>query len=217
MKSILLAIVATIAALIAPSCARFGNDLYFYNEDPALSLLFLVNGGADPGTPPSAIYLFNAGQPTGALGGRSGADTLCASAVATAGLPITPVKVKAFLSVSASDQARDLLPSAWWSVAIPIMDPTGTNTVAGSWNDLLDGSINMTMGAAGIIPSGYWMWSGSESDGTFTAGGNSCNGWTSATSGVFGWAGASNSAGVNWIALGSQGCSASCYLLCLAY
>jgi hypothetical protein len=218
MKKILVALMlANIAAYIA---ACDSNPLYFHTDDSPLSLLY--PGIDNPGTPPAAIYMYRTtAQHDGALGGRTGADTLCVNELAITSLPITPTTVHAFLSVSASDEIRDLLPSAYWSLPIPIMDGTGTNTIANSWDDLWDGSINMPLhsnaGGAGVLLYGYPWWSGSNADGTYNTDNDNCTNWTVASSGFFSKQGSPNANDATWINLSNQGCSASCYVLCVAY
>lgn len=220
MKKIFFIVSLVAAVAFFSTCDR--NEIYFYSDNPVESALLFeffnnIAKSGNSGTPPSRIYIYNAGQYDGALGGRAGADALCA-----AGAPIGTTTHHAFLSVSATDQVRNLLPAAFRSLPIPVMDSSGANIISNGWNGLWDGSINITLQSASILPGGSQWWSGSYSNGTFRPtsadSSNSCGYWTQNTG--LGQIGASiyDATPVGaWIDIGTQGCTASCYVLCMAY
>lgn len=226
MKKIIAILLLLGASIIFITCDR--NDLYDNAKNDTLSLLAslynLNNGGGTttipPTTPPTVIYLYSAGtRPNGNLGGRAGANATCI----TAGPPVGTTTVQAFLSVSASDQIRDLVPSIYQT--LPVVDAGGAMTIANTWNDLwtIPAGLNMSLADAGVLGPGAEWWSGSNLDGTFNA--NNCNstgGWTSGSSIVTGWAGNSNAptliANSLWINFGTLQCDSwTTNLLCVAY
>ncbi len=214
MKKISFAIILFISAVYVTACDR--NDLYLFKDDPAQALMFLINSkNNNPSPPPATIYMYNAGEHAGALGGRNGADALCA-----AGAPPGTTIYHAFLSVTASDQVRYLLPYPWRNLSIPIYG-AGANVIANSWADLWDGSIVMALQDALVLPGGSQWWSGSRSDGSFdtasTPSLRSCSSWSTSASGtgVIGLSIYGNDPA--WVSAANQGCSASCYVICIAY
>ncbi len=152
-------------------------------------------------TPDSMTLFATSSAVTGGFGGRTQADSLCETGKTTLGLTCT--KVRAFLSVTSSDEIRDM-PSVY---AVPtdrkiVYQSTGA-VLAQDWASLLDGNIENAV-------SVDW-WSGSNSSGaaTFT-----CVGWTDALdSGQYGLAGSTSD---TWIA-NPDGCGSSRKLLCLCF
>ncbi|MEM9692651.1 MAG: hypothetical protein AAGA56_08910, partial [Myxococcota bacterium] len=130
----------------------------------------------------SVVTLFATGVSNGSLGGRSGADQRCSDAKPAT---LDATEVHALISVSAADEIRDL-PSTQTTLPqdLRIVGPTGL-TVADNWADLVDGDIDQSLGAAGVV-SGVAIrwWSGSDLLGQVATNGNgresTCSGWTSA-------------------------------------
>lgn len=192
------------------TCER--HSLYSPSEDSPVSLLGIDfnNGSVTTPAAPTAIYIYSAGQQlSGDLGGRAGADTICVTANPTAG-----TTVHAFLSVDASDQIIDLVPPLY-RTGISVVDGGGANIISTDWTSLWDGSIDMTLGAAGVIGPGLEWWNGSNMDGTASS--NNCTGWTVSTS-ITGDMGNSNFTNSSWITWGNLPCSSGLnYLLYVAY
>ena len=206
MKRIVSAIAFLIMALSFVTCER--NELYDNSGDDLFALLGLEAGS---GSGPTAIYIYSAGQYDGNLGGRAGADALC-QAVATPPFPVTTVR--AFISVSSIDTIAAVVPSVYHG--LPVYDHSGTNSISASWSDLWDGTIDMTLGAAGVLPAGLEWWNGSNTDGTLNL--ENCVGWTTTAAGNTGMRGNTNFVDANWINWTASSCDwAGNYLLCVAY
>lgn len=164
-----------------------------------------------PPPPPPVIYVYSAGQYAGNLGGRSGADATCVSA----GPPAGTTTVHAFLSVTASDKIDDLVPPPYRN-GIPVVDAGGANIISTDWNSLWDGSIDITLAAAGVFAAGLEWWNGSNQDGTLNS--NNCLNWSSGSSIEFGMIGNSNFTAVQWINFAASPCNTNInFLLCVAY
>ena len=155
---------------------------------------------------PKPIIMYNAGTHDGNLGGRSGANALCAASMPAGGY----TNSLAFITVSSSDRIADIVVPT----NLPIESISGYQ-IASNWSDLLDGSIDRTLSSAGILPSSSAWWSGStSSDGTGTT--DTCNNWTA--TGAWASAGSSLFTDQNWIFGGYNLCNnTSFYLLCIAY
>jgi hypothetical protein len=95
------------------------------------------DAGQDSGPDP-AVYLFASPGQVGAIGGRSGADGRCTAAAPALSLPIA--HTAAFISVTDSDEIRDMPSLYSVPTSLPILGPTGVR-IADDWADLLDGSI----------------------------------------------------------------------------
>ena len=114
--------------------------------------------------------MYNAGQHDGNLGGRAGADALCASAK-PAGLHAGYTNFKAFISIAPGDAIVNLP----FPASLPVQGPTGT-VIATNRADLLDGFIPVTLEAAGIMPAiGDIFWSGSDNNGNYNNDGGTIN------------------------------------------
>ncbi len=147
----------------------------------------------------------------GAIGGRAGADTLCQSA---SNKPAGYSNYRAFISVSATDEIRDM-PANYGVPTSYAVRSTSNTLIANNWTDLLDGSINTYLSAAGVYVNGpYDWWSGSLQDGSLD-GIYHCASWTNPSApGRWGRFDYSNS---YWISAGVSGCSAPSNLLCIAF
>lgn len=161
------------------------------------------------------VYMFSGGGKAGAMGGRAGADGLCSAAVTSYSFPYTGTA--AFISVSADDEIRDM--PALYSVPIdrPIVGPTGIR-IADSWADLLDGTIQVRLGLAGLdLPNGaYGYYTGSTTAGAVTS--KTCTSWTAAYTMFDGTYGTDYAADKGWISMAEATCgSANYHVLCLGY
>ena len=176
-------------------------------------------GGGEGGVGPVAlghVIVFDAGPHNGLnFGGRVGLDQHCATAKANKSIP--GVFTHALISVSASDEIRDMPALYDVPTNLVLLGPTGKH-VADNWADLLDGSIDQSLTDAGVSSADFWI-SGSNTDGSVRS---TCNGWTTSefsqqVTGTYGYPASSNSL---WITItdGDVYCSASQYnVICLAY
>lgn len=169
-------------------------------------------GGA-PDLGPTTLYLFDGGGKAGALGGRTGADAMCQTAAAShSALGLS--SVRAFLSVSASDEIRDMPVSYGFPTGVPIHGPTGVK-LADDWADLLDGSVDATLAAAQALATDYF-YTGSSSDGALDV--HNCSGWTDSGTLFDGHYGSSYFTDAGWIATGDATCGLTQYhVLCLGW
>jgi hypothetical protein len=159
------------------------------------------------------IRLYSAGEHDGNLGGRIGADALCAAAAS--GWAVGK-SIRAFISIDAADEIRDMPTNYSINTAYPIKNLTGANTIANNWTDLLDQSIDMTLGAAGVMTASVFWISLSNADGSLHAD-NCSNATSNGGTGMF--SGLTIRTDATWMANGSGSCSdaVNFSLLCLAF
>ncbi len=164
-----------------------------------------------PTPAPRGIVLYSAGVQVAELGGRNGADSICQQ---VSNKPAGYGAYRAFISVNANDEIRDMPTNYGVPTNVPITSPNGT-TIANNWADLLDGNIQKSLSAAGVIPAESTWWSGSSSDGSVT---NTCQEWMVVTSSAFGDYGCADATDASWINCETQSCDVeNAHLLCIAY
>ena len=173
-----------------------------------------------------AIYMFSAGLYAGdlqsaatssakvaavAVSMRDTIDGLCDTAK-TSSYPALPcLNVRAFISISDSDDIAGMPANFSVPSGRRIISPGGMQIVE-SWASLLDGTIDVSLADAGVSTD-HW-WSGSLSDGTFDAD-NNCGGWTSLSE--KGQSGLYNKTDSKWIEGNTPNCDASRYVLCVCW
>jgi hypothetical protein len=219
------AALATVNASLTTLAVNVSNiDLTTYARLADLANVNAVKLGGVPAALflRSRIVLFAEGDTrNGNLGGRAGADTLCqASKARPGGL----VQVRAFLTVSATDQLANYEANYRVPSSLPIESASGT-VLASNFSRLLVGSINVNLAAAGVLPTvvDAW-WSGSKPDGTVrrTFGGGAeatCAGWQDGSSANAGGTGAPHVSDDLWITFGFDNCDINndARLLCIAF
>ncbi|HEY3494861.1 MAG TPA: hypothetical protein VGK73_09255 [Polyangiaceae bacterium] len=182
-----------------------------------------AGGEAGSGTPLAPIIVFDGGTANGGIEytGRGGLDAVCAAAKGTLG--ISGGTPHALISVSESDAIADFPSLYGLPTDRPFEGPSGA-VIADDFADLLDGSIDRSLEAAGVVVSepGFWF-TGSNSDGTASE--NNCSGWTSTdfSSTIranYGYTGSTDSDGTWW--LGSDVATATCsagqyHVLCITW
>ena len=154
---------------------------------------------------------------------REGADAVCIDTKPT-GLDCS--NIRAFISISDTDEIRDIPTNYDLKTSIPITNEEGysaTNTaLADDWDDLLDGTVDNSLNDLGIIvgntkaPAEQW-WSGSNLDGSLNS--NHCSTWTDDLPAVpTGMTGFNSSTNSYWITYtpGLQ-CSDLINLLCVCW
>lgn len=164
------------------------------------------------------IVLYDAGGDAydGDLGGRAGADAICA---ASANRPMGAeyTNFRAFISISDSDEIRDMPTRYGVPIDVPIVGGDGTTQLAPNWAGLLDGNIDTTLelaGSRGGVSEAWW--SGSQSNGSLDT--DNCSGWTSASAGLPGQIGDDESMDDRWlIGWGTYNCDEVRSIKCLAY
>jgi hypothetical protein len=160
------------------------------------------------------IVLYQANNSVGVLGyqlgGRSGADNRCNSASSR---PTGYARYRAFLSVSASDEIRDMPANYGVPTTAPVISDASA-LLAHNWYDLLDGTIINTLTTAGVYAYGGPLdwWSGSISTGALSS---SCAGWMNGS--LTATYGRVDQTGATWINSSTAPCTATSNLLCIAY
>jgi hypothetical protein len=153
----------------------------------------------------------------GNLGGRAGADALCA---ASAAKPTGFAQYRAFISVSTSDSIANMPTNYGLPATAPVVGNwNSVNSIFSTgWTNMLGTSgLAMTMQLAnGVTNMGYWT--GSNADGTFDSARN-CSGWTNGTISFDATAGTHNDANSpGWITgTGPITCDTLYNLLCVAF
>ncbi|MGH7436637.1 MAG: hypothetical protein ACRENE_13265 [Polyangiaceae bacterium] len=190
-------------------------------EDVAVDVA--VDAPHEAGGPP--IRLFDGNSPGGALGGRSGIDTLCANAAQTEAGPRF-ANVHGFITVNVTDEIKDMPANYGVPTDRPIESSTGA-VVASDWSHLLGGSIDIALTSADVILSGNFWYSGSNPDGSIATtpvdGGGvhpfTCSGWTDGATLFDGAYGLAYSTTSNWMTSGGQAtCGLGSYrVLCLGW
>ncbi len=164
---------------------------------------------------PDRLVIFDGGGVTGAIGGRSGADVLCGQAAqSTPGVPLA-AKTRALISVSADDEIRDF-PVAFGVPTDRMITGPNWQVIADDWADLLDGSIDQSLDAAGAqTATGFW-YTGSLDDGSVAT--TTCSGWTHGSALFGGRYGSTQSTSGSWMSISNATCGTSSYhVLCLAW
>lgn len=145
----------------------------------------------------------------GNLGDRAGADALCD---ADGNKPSVPGgTTRAFISISASDEIRDMPASYGIATNEIIYRSDGTTQIASNYAALLDTSSTSLVNAIDTSPQ--FIWTFSDDTGALDA--NNCSGGAS-TAGN-GFRGNVSSTDTNSLALSSGACSASHGLYCITY
>jgi hypothetical protein len=146
---------------------------------------------------------------TGDLGGRAGADGIC-NTEKTANFPtLSCPHVRAFLTVSDTDEIRDMPGNYGVPTNAPVQRRDGT-IIDSSFPALLDGNIMASIDPTQPIYGNFW--SGAGNDGSTM---QVCDGWTNGTSG-----GGSNGhfrETQNWLFYGGSACYAMYHLVCLCW
>lgn len=174
-------------------------------------------------TPHSDMIVFQGPSHDANLGGRTGADALCAGARPSG---VTHTKIRALISISATDQIVDMPTNYAVATNRPLLG-TNATVLANDWTDLLDGTIQNSLSAIGFTSS--YAWSGSKVDGTYWTINGFISGCANFTSNVgTNPAGAviaqTNLTGSFWLGATADGsvtvsddCNASNALICIAY
>lgn len=157
------------------------------------------------GTCGACRVFITSATPTGAMGGLSGADAICQSLAAAAGLPGTYL---AWLS-DASSSPR----SRFTQATVPYVLADG-QAIADSWSDLtiglgLNRLLNQTETGTALNDGIIDVWTNSTSQGFARA--YHCEGWTSTT--TTGWFGNAESTN-NWSDEGTRACGSGARLYC---
>jgi len=175
---------------------------------------------------PNNVIIYNAGTHNGNLGGRSGADAICA---ASSNRPITGfTDYHALMSFSSSDDIADFastFSSLKQSTPICSNSSSATATIASNFADLIDssGTARNMFTISSAMPTGVLWWSGTiGTDPSNTSYGNysdSCSGFTSTSStGIIKAVGSTTSDTSDWLKNNvSSSCENDYYIMCIAW
>jgi len=166
------------------------------------------------GSPATHLRLYNAGLHDGNLGGRSGADTICANSL---NKPAGASNVHAFLSIdNVDDEMRDMQNSYGYPTDFAIYSPDGMVKIADDWADLMDTTIDTTLYSAGVLPNSSVWWSGSNQDGSWGNSFGNCSGFsTAASGGPQSHCGDSTGSDWRWLAGYVENCDGAYYVVCI--
>jgi len=149
-------------------------------------------------------------------GARTGADAFCV-ANKPGNLPLGCANIHALLSISASDEIRDMPalygfnqfgPAYFWNNTEKTF-----NMLAFDWQDMFDSSILLSM-QSGTGSSNTAYWTGASSMGGLIGAGTHCVGWTDGTLNHSGTKGDSTVTDGTWLETGSSKCSTTQTILC---
>ena len=214
------------AVLIAPMTPGIYSVVveYYWEPGGCTNALALYGTGSGQQAPSQTIatievqapiILYEGAEIDGNIGTRAVTDATCATAN-TSGY----ANARAFIAYSNADSISNMPINYGVPTTIPIQSISGT-TIANDWSDLMDGSIAVTLSAAGVTPKFYW-WSGvASADGTHVDGvTNNCSGWISNLLTAGGSSGDTRFTDTLWM-LSSTNAGCSNYpgtvLLCIAY
>ena len=165
---------------------------------------------------PPVITLFATNLVTANLGGRSGADLLCATTQSSLSLAC-PTAVHAFLTVGTSDQLVDMATN----FTVPLDEPIASIsnvTIATNWSALFMSALSSSLGDAAVLPSTHHWWSGSDTSGASDPGAaNQCTAWSVNSHDARANVGAANTTDSTWLDSSQQACNATRAVLCLCY
>lgn len=149
-----------------------------------------------------------------AAAARSAANALCSS---NKPAQISCNSTIAMLGVSATDTIAALPTNHGVPTNRILVSPNGT-VIGNNWADLLDGTIQNSISAAGLSPSVKY-WTAAGSDGTWLVPDRSCFSWTSNSAGHGAWVGDPSSTSSTWLDGGVDGsnCTVTRPLLCLCF
>jgi len=160
------------------------------------------------------IYIYSpASFLTGAIGGRGSADVFC-----DRNLPMDLVEAgyeaHALLAFNASDDLTSFTTNFSLDEKKPIHAYQSDFLLANDWLDFIDGNIQGTMQAAGVMAGNTIYWTGFDPDGRLSQ--DNCLGFTSGNGIESGQIGNSSYSDVKWSAFQADSCNGSHPILCLA-
>jgi hypothetical protein len=177
------------------------------NDSDENPYTFTVSGTGTASVPD--VFMYDGGGMSSSPGGHTSLETLCRGVMLSGCSSSAP-----FISSSSTREIRDIPSVYGLNTASRIVGPTGTK-IADSWADLLDGSIDTSISAAGVLPSVNFWYSGSHYSGSLDV--NNCTGWTACTT-LDGEHGYKTQTDLNWINRGGATCCLSTYhYLCLCW
>lgn len=169
-----------------------------------------------------AVFIYRSqAKHSGNLGGRSGADAICAADYTSRGLQLGCNAHHAVLSVEGNDDVLSMPTNYALPDDRPVVSEDHKTLLANNWGDLfvpLEGQyLRQTLHAASVLPShNERFWTGTRSDPMGTLHPLTCSGWTASSGqGVHGFGDTVDS---SWItAPGAADCVQSLYVVCACW
>ena len=161
------------------------------------------------------VFYVTTTQYNGNLGGRSGADAKCVIAKKNWLLTMAKTNVRAFMSISGTDEIRDMVSNYTVPSTAPIISPLGT-TISDNISDFLDGdTISKTIRTHFIKDSiAQYSYTGSTQSGALSS--YHCANWTAA-SGNNGMRGDFDSTSLFLDSGSAPNCNSSLSITCIAF
>lgn len=160
-----------------------------------------------------SIVMFESTATDGNLGGRSGADAICAGS--TPALPSDYDSIRALVSFSGTDEIADM-PSLYSVPTTVMVESTVSGVVASNWADLLDGTIDDTLNGTEVVAdTSSKYWTGSDENGVLDT--DNCSGWTTASGAVDGNSGISDDSTAPWLSHSVVSCDTIQKILCIGF
>lgn len=190
------------------NCKLVGGSVFSLNEDLSCDLTGVTDEPIDTTDPQISLYLFPTGETGPAnFGGRDGADFACRMEQAANYDDLHCVHgVRAFVSVSDSDEILDMPDNYGVETSLPVVNAVNDQSIADDWANLLDGTIDNALTVD-------W-WSGSSAMGA--NGGFNCSNWTN-VSGDFALTGTSGQVDSFWIQGSETTCADEARIMCLCF
>lgn len=193
----------------ATVCAAITILLPGCDEESSKIIIFPNSGGTTTAT---NLVLF--GSPiaiNGSLGGRNGADIACIGWA-----PAGVTNIHAFVSIDGI-QIADFPEKYGYPRDLPIYGPVAVSTarIADDWEDLMDGSIDVYLDDAGVMPDDEHWFSNSFEDGTIDTMYTGCSSYTIGDATQRTRVGQSVFIDAQWIDYTDVACNDLSYLLCI--
>ncbi|MCG7947188.1 MAG: DUF1554 domain-containing protein [Candidatus Thiodiazotropha taylori] len=186
------------------------NQMNINSKALFLLLFFLLNSSL--GLADTRVWVTTT-TTDGGLGGRAGADTLCATDATNPSL----ANVRALISIDATDEIQDMPANYGVPTGEVIYQVDGTTQVATDWAHLL--SDKNTTNLTNIIEAAWagvgGIWTFSNFDGSLDP--NNCSNGGSSGAGVVGMSGLANTIDNNVFIAGNTTCSLLQVLYCVSW
>jgi len=161
------------------------------------------------------VFYLTSTKYNGNLGGRSGADAKCVLAKKNWLLTMGKTNVRAFMSISETDEIRDMVSNYNVPSTVPIISPFGT-TISDNISDHLDGNINKVIRQHFIKDYiEQYAYTGSTQSGGLSP--YNCANWTSTTAGNGMGQLADFDSTSAFVGSSGNGCTNAKFITCIAF
>ena len=161
------------------------------------------------------VFYLTSTKYDGNLGGRSGADAKCVVAKKKWLLTMAKTNVRAFMSISETDEIRDMVSNYNVPSTAPIISPFGT-TISDNISDHLDGNITKVIRQHFIKDYiEQYAYTGSTQSGALSS--YNCANWTSTTAGNGMGQIADFDSTSSFVGGSGNGCSNAKFITCIAF